>query len=370
MTIALAETLLTRYPDPDTIPYRRWCYVQGYVLCGFEQLWRYTGDHRYFDYIRKFVDQHVTDNGDLLDFTGDSMDDMMAGTPIVAMFEHTGEEKYRIAAGKIRDQFDDYPRNADGGFWHSRHLPHEFWIDGVFMGGMFLTRYGAVIGDAKYCFDEVARQILSLASHCRKGASGLFLHAYDESKSVSWADPNTGLSCDVWSEGLGWYALILVETLSLMPAAHPQRDQLMTILTELIAALARVQDTQTGLWYQVVDKGDQPDNWHDTSGSAMFTYCIQRTIDLGYVPAAQYGVVAQRGYDGILTKARISQQGLVDIYDACDGVCVQNSYADYINYPTVLNAKEAVGGFLWAATIFDYRLLPGTRPKSASTHEQ
>ena len=58
MSIALADTILARFPDPDTIPYRRWCYVQGYVLCGFEKLWRYTGDPRYFAYIKRFVDQH------------------------------------------------------------------------------------------------------------------------------------------------------------------------------------------------------------------------------------------------------------------------------------------------------------------------
>ena len=353
MSVALADTLLTRYPDPDTIPYRRWCYVQGYYLCGFEKLWRYTGDQSYFDYLKKFVDQHVTDDGDVRDFTAESMDDMMAGTTIVAVFEHTRDEKYRIAAQKIRAQFNDYPRNSDGGFWHGRRLPYEMWIDGVFMGGMFLSHYGAVIGDAEYCFNEVVHQILSLANHCRKGNSGLFLHGYSERKNVSWADPITGLSCDVWSEGLGWYALILVETLSLMPTNHPQRGEIMTILTELIDGLARVQDGKTGLWYQVVDKDDQPDNWHDTSGSAMFTYCIQRAIDLGYVNAELYGHVAQRGYEGIITKAQVNEQGLVDIYDACDGVCVQDSYADYINYPKVVNAKEAVGGFLWATTIVE-----------------
>ena len=37
MSTALAETILTRYPDPDEIPWRHWCYMQGYVLCGFEK---------------------------------------------------------------------------------------------------------------------------------------------------------------------------------------------------------------------------------------------------------------------------------------------------------------------------------------------
>ena len=64
--------------------------------------------------------------------------------------------------------------------------------------------------------------------------------------------------------------------------------------------------------------------------------------------AESYGPVVQRGYAGIVCKAVITEEGLIDIYDACDGVCVQRSYADYVNYPKQVNAKEAVGSFLWA----------------------
>jgi rhamnogalacturonyl hydrolase YesR len=215
---------------------------------------------------------------------------------------------------------------------------------------MFLTRYGAVVGDTDYCFAEATRQIVTLANHCRKGDSGLFLHAYDESKSVVWADPRTGLSPEVWSEGLGWYALILVETLHLMPPQHPGRGQVLSILLELAEGLRKAQDPRTGLWYQVVDMGDRADNWHDTSGSAMFVYCLQRAIDLGLIRVEDYGATVRKGYEGLLTKAKVNEDGLVDIYDACDGVCVQRRYEDYVNYPRTVNAKEAVGGVLWATT--------------------
>ncbi len=353
MSTALADTILQRFPNPDDIPYRSWCYVQGYVLCGFEKLWAYTGDEKYFDYIKKFVDQHVTAEGSIRNFTGESLDDIMAGTMIVAVYERYPETKYRVAADKVRETFNDYPRNADGGFWHGRALPHEMWIDGVFMGGMFLARYGAVIGDADYCFDEVTRQILLLASHCSKGDTGLFLHAYDEARRASWADPVTGLSPEVWSEGLGWYALILVETLKVLPVHHANREPVLNILRELVEGLRKTQDADTGLWYQVVDRGQRGDNWHDTSGSAMFVYAIQQAIDLGYVDPEKYGIVVKKGYDGIASKAVIRDDGLLDVYDAGDGVCVQNSYEDYINYPKTVNAKEAVGSFLWAAVIVE-----------------
>jgi rhamnogalacturonyl hydrolase YesR len=353
LSIALADTILTRFPNPDDIPYKVWCYVQGYVLAGFEMLWNTTGDARYFDYIKRFVDQHVTEDGDIPGVRFDNLDDIMAGTMIVAVYEQTGEHRYRLAANKIRAALDDYPRNSDGGFWHAASLPHEMWIDGVFMGGMFLTRYGAAIGDQAYCLDEITRQIMIFAGHCRQGNTGLYLHAYDESRSVAWADLVTGLSPEVWSEGLGWYALILVETLKVLPSDHPNRAEVMRIWFDLAEGLRKTQDASTGLWYQVVDKGERSDNWHDTSGSAMFVYALQRAIDLGHLDAEQYRPVVERGYQGLVTKAVINEAGLLDIYDACDGVCVQRSYEDYINYPKTVNAKEAVGGFLWAAIIVE-----------------
>jgi rhamnogalacturonyl hydrolase YesR len=345
----LANSIISRFPNPADIPYRPWCYVQGYVLIGFEKLWLSTGEAKYFEYLRKFADLYVQPDGSLLGFTGESLDDIMAGTVVVALFEHTGELKFRRAAERIRASFANYPRNSDGGFWHSRTLPYEMWIDGLFMGGMFLTRYGAVIGEQEACFAEVAHQVIALASHCSKGKTGLFLHAYDEARHAPWADPVTGLSPEVWSEGLGWYALILAETLALMPPDHPDLPAIIAIFQELVEGLKRVQDAQSGLWYQVVDKGDRPDNWQDTSGSGMFLYAIQRAIDLGFVSREEFEPIVQRGYQGLLTHVEIRPDGLVDVHQACDGVCVQRSYADYVNYPRVVNAKEAVGSVLWAA---------------------
>ena len=354
MSIALADSILARFPNPDDIPWKIWNYVQGYWLSGFDMLWKYTGDRKYFDYIKKFVDQHIQPDGSIRNFTGNDLDDMMAGTAVLSVYEQTGEAKYRLAAERIRAAFEDYPRNSDGGFYHSKSLSHEMWIDGVFMGGMFLIRYATAIGDRETCFDEAANQILILASHCSKGDTGLFLHAYDEARHAAWADPMTGLSCSVWSEGLGWYALVVVEALKALPLDHPRRAQVMDIFQKLIEGLRKTQDPKTGLWYQVVDQVvSRPDNWHDTSGSTMFLYTIQRALDLGYVSAEVYAPVAKKGYEGILSKAVIRPDGLVDINDACDGVCVQTSEDVYINYPKSVNAKEAVGGFLWATTIVE-----------------
>jgi unsaturated rhamnogalacturonyl hydrolase len=85
----------------------------------------------------------------------------------------------------------------------------------------------------------------------------------------------------------------------------------------------------------------------------MFTYALQRGIDLGLLNRKEYASVVARGYQAITANAKIDDRGLVDIYSACDGLCVQANYADYVHCKKSMNAKEAVAGFLWATTIVE-----------------
>jgi rhamnogalacturonyl hydrolase YesR len=361
-SVALAETLMRRNTGAPHDSLAGWTYWKGYTLNGFEMLWRTTGERRYSDFIRREIDPFIDEKGNLVNVKLDSLDSVMAGNIVVGLYEQTHDERYRLAATEIREAFDGFPRNTDGGFWHNRQLTGEMWVDGVFMGEMFLLRYGKSIGDRDYCFDEVTRQITLFAKHARKDNTGLYYHAWAErpelatvlpERKVRWADPNTGLSSEVWSEGLGWYSLVVVETLAELPPNHPRRAAVLDIYQRLAAGLKATQDPKTGGWLFVVDKGDRPDNWIDSSGSAMFTYALQRGIDLGLLKSEDYAPVVARGYKAITNQAKINEQGLVDIYNACDGVCVQASYADYVHCAKRVNAKEAVAGFLWATAIVE-----------------
>ncbi len=366
-SMALADTIMARWPDFTKAYFNGWTYVNGYALRGFEMLYQSTGDKKYFDYTKRYLDQFVDANGNFLSVitakgttnrpSFGNIDNMMTGNALVMMYEQTHDERYKIAATKIRRALDTYPRNSDGGFWHNQRMNGQMWIDGVFMGEMFVSRYGKSIGDTAYCWDEVTRQLTVFASRAQAGNSGLYLHGYFEGghggNVPKWANPQTGLSPEVWSEGLGWYALMLAETLADLPKDHPQRAAVEDIFRRLAAGLKRVQDPKTGRWFQVVDKGGEPDNWTDNSGSAMFTYMLQAGITLGLLDKTEYAPVVARGYQGIIANARINDHGLVDISSACDGVGVQVDYAHYINFKKSMNAKEAVAGFLWATAIVE-----------------
>ena len=55
--------------------------------------------------------------------------------------------------------------------------------------------------------------------------------------------------------------------------------------------------------------------------------------------------------------------GLIDVHDACDGLGVQKSYADYVHYPRRINAKEAMGSFLWATVAIEKPAPAGPTPR-------
>ena len=354
---AAADTFLRRFPDPDSIHWinstNHFSWQAGYAMFTFEKLWRLTGDVRYYDYIRRYVDQQVDGQGNVPGFSPDALDNFLPGYAILFMYEQTGSVKYRIAATRIRDGFRDYPRNSDGSFWHGEWAKHQLWVDGVFMGEMFLARYGADVGEREYAFGEVTRQMELALRHCLK-PNGLLLHGWDESRSAGWADRRTGLASEVWSEGLGWYAVLIVDVLDYLPKENPSRGALLNTLGNLCRGLKDVQDRKTGMWCQVVDKPNEPGNWNETSGTGMYIYLIRKSIDRGYIDRGEFLPVAEKAYAGIIRKATVGAGGLIDIRD-CSSIGIQDSYQAYIHSPREVNPFAPVTSFILGTSIMEGR---------------
>ena len=348
----MAETLMARFPDPDTYPFASWTYPQGFMLWGIIRLYERTGDPVYLDYVRKYGEEHVSGDGSVAGWDGGSMDDMMPGSVLAWLYHETCEEKYLLACRRIYASFADYPRNPDGGFWHGRGMKGQMWVDGVFMGQMFMLHYALYTGEEKEaCFAECIRQLTVVYDRCNKDGSGLLYHAYCEGARAPWANRLNGKSTEVWSEGLGWYAMILAEALAIIPKDFPGYDRILRQGQILCRDLDKVQDKTSGLWLQVVDKNRHPGNWQDSSGSAMFLYSLKRLQDLGIVTG--YEKAIELAWRGLRTKMILNAEGYLDVWDACDGLGVQRTYDEYIGFLKTVNAKEAVAAAFWAAEIME-----------------
>jgi rhamnogalacturonyl hydrolase YesR len=347
-SVKTANSFIKKFPDPDSIHWagqkNHFSWQAGYMMFAMEKMWRATGNAEYFNYIRRYVDQQVDENGNIPGFDPTSLDNFLPGYAIIFMYEETHLDKYKIAAKKIRDGFIKYPRNSDGGFWHGSWAKHQMWVDGLFMGQMFLARYGYSIGDSSYAFNEVTKQMKIVLTHCLK-KNGLLLHGWDESRSASWADKTTGLASEVWSEGLGWYALLLADVFDYLPKNHPDYDYLLSVLRNLCRGLKDVRDLKTGMWCQVVDKPGYPGNWNETSGTGMYIYLLNKSIVKGFIAKEEYLSVVMNAYSGIVKKAGIDSAGSVNIYD-CSSIGIMDDYNMYINQPKEVNTFAGITSFI------------------------
>jgi hypothetical protein len=153
-SVRMAESIMTRHPQG----YGQWDYVTGTVLKGFEELWRKTGEDRYFQYIQKTVDAAVDSNGTIRGYklSDYNLDEINEGRMLLFLYKETGQEKYKKAADLLKSQLDGQPRNSLGGFWHKKRYPYQMWLDGLYMGSPFYAEYGMLF-DQPEIFDDVVK---------------------------------------------------------------------------------------------------------------------------------------------------------------------------------------------------------------------
>lgn len=350
LALPLAKSVMARYPDYRSAYWKDYTYVQGYMFEAMDRLGRLTGDSSYLEYIKKYIDNFVDNEGNYKGGALTNLDNFMTGSAFCTLYARTGEEKYKKAALQILEGVKTYP-SSDGQFWHGNKSPN-MWVDGVFMMQMFLIRCGELVGERDYCYDVACRNIKAAARHLQR-PDGLMLHAWTtEPSKVEWAN-SEGLSPEVWSEGMGWYSLVVPELLAVLPESHPDYGEIKSIYLKMAKGLKEWQDKNTGGWFMVVDKGTNPLNFIDPSGTAMFVYSIRLGIDLKLLAEKDYGQVARRGYEALFPFVRVNDRGLLDVIGACDGVTIKKDFVTYVTLDKVLNAKEAVAGVLWAAGVME-----------------
>ena len=84
------------------------------------------------------------------------------------------------------------------------------------MGMPFLARYSVMFEDGE-SLEEVVKEFKLVHEKLRNPESGLYYHAWDESRQMNWANKETGLSEFYWGRGLGWLTMALVDVLDYIP---------------------------------------------------------------------------------------------------------------------------------------------------------
>ena len=335
---------------------QKWAYEWGVVLRGIERVWLHTGDQRYFDYIKHNIDAFVNPDGSIRTYqlADYNIDNINTGKLLFGLWRETGDSRYERAIRLLRSQLETHPRTGENGFWHKNIYPNQMWLDGIYMHGPFYAAFAKAF-DEPQGFDDVAYQIALIARHTRDPRTGLLYHAWDSGFQQRWAHPLTGCSPHFWGRAMGWYLMAIPDVLVYLPEDHPRRDAIVEIFQLAVEAITRVQDADTGLWYQVMDQPDRAGNYLEASASCMFVYAIARGIWQHVLPDT-YFAVAERGYDGILKHLiSVDDEGLVNLHQICGVAGLggepyrDGSFDYYTSEPVVTNDHKGVGAFMMAS---------------------
>lgn len=354
----MSESFMQQYPIVSDMPFQRrrcWNYENGCILTAFERMWHKTGDQRYLDYIKLNMDLFIGPDGSIATYRLEdyNVDQINQGKTLFLLLEQTGEQRYREALELLITQMKSHPRTSEGGLWHKKIYPYQMWLDGVYMTSPLLAQYAHVFGAPEW-FDDVTHEILLMEKHARDPKTGLLYHGWDESKEQRWADKDTGCSPHFWGRAIGWYVMAVVDVLDFLPIDHPKRGLVIGLFYRLAEALVRVQDTDSGLWYQVLDKGTQEGNYLEASGSSMIVYALAKGARKGYLNES-FRQAARQGFEGLLAHfVEKDTDGTLHLNHICSVAGLggtpyrDGSYGYYISEPVRRDDPKGFAPFIMA----------------------
>lgn len=399
----------------DSLANTGWDYVSGLVANAVLKAWQmYPEKTAYYEAVKAFADRNTNEDGSMvLNSKGGSalrpsnIDDLPAGNIYFALYSEEMKkgntkdaERYKNAATVIRNKLKyEHSRIAEGlpgagGFFHKSSYPNQMWLDGLFMGSPIYAQWQHAFGASNAeenaeSWADIALQFKTIHQYTYNPEKQLNYHAWSATPNDAnsfWAnkeEPFLGCSKEFWGRGMGWYFAALVDVLEFMPQDHPDYQAVQTILQQVAAGIARWQDPESGVWYQLLQydatttadgKGDTVEgetynvgtapNYLEASCSAIFTYSFLKGIRLGLLDKATYLPTAEKAYQGLLKTFIREHEGRTDIIQTCAsaglGPAKNLSRTGTINYylcgkdvGITQNEGKAIGTFILASVEYE-----------------
>lgn len=335
-----------------------WNYIDGCMMTSLLSLYQETKDQTYIDFVKTFIDYYVFEDGTIRGYHKEnySTDDICESRVLFDLYQIFGEEKYEKAIELTYSQVLEQPRTFEGNFWHKKIYPNQVWLDGLFMAQPFYTKYETHRNHKKNYLD-IKNQFEVVRKRMFNENKKLYYHGYDASKTMFWADHETGLSKNFWLRAMGWYVVSIVDVYEDYDDENIRQTFFKPLLKEIIDGLLQYQDKKTHLFYQVVDRQNEKGNYLEASGSALISYAILKGVRLGALEQ-DYCHEGLNIFNGI-TKTYLKEvNGDLHLGGIClvAGLGPENNlrrdgtYDYYISEPVVENDAKGVGPLIMAYT--------------------
>lgn len=335
-----------------------WNYIDGCMMTSLLSLYDETHEEKYLSFVKSFIDFYVYEDGSIrgYDEKNYSTDDICESRVLFRLYDLFKEEKYLKAIERTYRQVKYQPRTYEGNFWHKLIYPHQVWLDGLFMAQPFYVKYESRFNQKKN-YRDIVHQFETVRKRMFDEDKKLYYHGYDASRSIFWADPETGLSKNFWLRAMGWYVVAIADVYEDFEDENIKETFFKPLLLEIIDGLLLYQEPSSKLFYQIVDQKDLKGNYLEASGSALISYAILKGVRLGALPKA-YQEKGLAIFNGITTMYLSEKDGDLNMGGIClvAGLGPENNLrrdgtlAYYLSEPIVENDAKGVGPLIMAYT--------------------
>ncbi len=222
-------------------------------------------------------------------------------------------------------------RLKDGTLARNRPLKNTLWLDDLYMGVPAIVQMGKLTGDKKY-YDEAVKQVKQFSARMFNKELGIFMHGWVESMN-----PHPEFH---WGRANGWALLAMTEVLEVLPENHPGFRAVLDQYRAHVKGLAKYQ-SGSGFWHQLLDKSD---SYLETSATAIYTYCIARGVNRGWLDVKAYAPMSLLGWSAVASK--VNDKGQVEA--TCVGTGMAFDPAFYYHRPVNVFAAHGYGPALLA----------------------
>jgi len=215
----------------------------------------------------------------------------------------------------------------------NRPLNNTLWLDDLYMALPALAQMSKYTNNKAY-LDDAIFQLESYSSKMFVPAKGLFMHGWVQGMQTHPAFH--------WARANGWALLTLTELLDALPVNHPKRNFVLNLFRQHVEGLVKLQDG-TGFWHQLLDRSD---SYLETSATAIYTYCIAKACNEGWLDKLVYAPVVALGWNAAASKVNAAGQ----VEGTCVGTGMAFDPAFYYHRPVSKFAAHGYGPLIYAAS--------------------
>lgn len=280
----------------------KWNYIDGCMIHSFLDIYQIIHDDKILDFCERFVCTFVNEDGSIRTYNPEeyNLDNINPAKNLITLYELTGNIRYRKAFENIyRNQILNQPRTSESrNFWHKKIYPEQIWLDGIYMALPFCAEYEVKYNDCGN-IEDIVNQFRNVERLMKDGKTGLYYHGYDESRSMKWADRETGLSSCFWLRATGWFMSAVADTYEKLEDVSYEAKHLlagiMSGLSESISAYVH----ENGMFSQIINMPLENGNYCETSGTLLVAYAMMKAVRLGIIDKS-YKKVAENAFYGVL----------------------------------------------------------------------